>query len=109
MSAGLYRYSARSAGGELVRGSMEAPSADAVLANLRNEGLLVAGMIGDPDPYIAAMNALQRFRVSDVVISTLPAEKSGWLRANLPERLSDAARIPVDHVVVELDDAGVKA
>jgi hypothetical protein len=80
-----------------------------VLENLRNEGLLVAGMIGDPDPYIAAMNALQRFRVSDVVISTLPAEKSGWLRANLPERLSDAARIPVDHVVVELDDAGVKA
>src|SRR3979411_2444209 len=47
-----------------------------VLENLRNEGLLVAGRIGDPDPYIAAMNARQRFRVSDVVISTLPAEKS---------------------------------
>jgi len=52
-----------------------------VLENLRGEGLLVAGMIGDPDPYTAAMNALERFRVSDVIISTLPAEKSGWLRA----------------------------
>jgi hypothetical protein len=80
-----------------------------VLENLRGEGLLVAGMIGDPDPYTAAMNALHRFRVSDVIISTLPAEKSGWLRANLPERIAEAARIPVDHVVVELDDAGVKA
>src|SRR6266851_5108045 len=75
-----------------------------VLENLRGEGLLVAGMIGDPDPYTAAMNALERFRVSDVIISTLPAEKSGWLRAHLPERIADAARIPVDHVVVELDD-----
>lgn len=80
-----------------------------VLENLRGEGLLVAGMIGDPDPYTAAMNALQRFHVSDVIISTLPAEKSGWLRANLPERIADAARIPVDHVAVEVDSAGVQA
>jgi hypothetical protein len=80
-----------------------------VLENLRGEGLLVAGMIGDPDPYTAAMNALQRFRVSDVIISTLPKEKSGWLRAHLPERIAEAARIRVDHVVVELDDAEVKA
>lgn len=80
-----------------------------VLENLRGEGLLVAGMIGDPDPYTAAMNALQRFRVSDVIISTLPAEKSGWLRAHLPERIAEAARIPVDHVVVEVDSAGVQA
>ncbi len=80
-----------------------------VLENLRAEGLLVAGMIGDPDPYTAAMNALHRFRVSDVIISTLPAEKSGWLRAHLPERIADSARIPVDHVVVEVDGAGVEA
>jgi hypothetical protein len=80
-----------------------------VLGNMRGEGLLVAGMIGDPDPYTAAMNALQRFRVSDVIISTLPAEKSGWMRAHLPERIADAARIPVDHVVVDVEGAEVKA
>ena len=76
---------------------------------MRGEGLLVAGMIGDPDPYTAAMNALHRFRVSDVIISTLPAEKSGWLRAHLPERIADSARLPVDHVVVDLDTSEVKA
>jgi hypothetical protein len=82
---------------------------NAVVERLRAEGLLVAGMIGDPDPYTAAMNALQRFRVSDVIISTLPAEKSGWLRAHLPERIADAARVPVDHVVVDVDAAEAKA
>ena len=80
-----------------------------VLGTMRGEGLLVAGMIGDPDPYTAAMNALHRFRVSDVIISTLPAEKSGWLRAQLPERIADAARISVDHVVVDVEGAEVKA
>ncbi|MDX6668943.1 MAG: hypothetical protein QOK04_2323 [Solirubrobacteraceae bacterium] len=75
----------------------------AVLERLRSEGLLCAGMIGDPDPYTAAMNALESFRVSEVVISTLPEEKSGWLRANLPERIAEASGLPVEHVVVDAD------
>ena len=60
---------------------------------MRREGLLVAGMIGDPDPYTATMNALQFFRVDDIVISTLPETKSGWLRANLIERGTTQFRI----------------
>ena len=47
-------------------------------------------MIGDPDPYTATMNALELFTVDDVVISTLPGERSGWLRANLIERVRHA-------------------
>lgn len=82
---------------------------NAVLERLRGEGLLAAGMIGDPDPYTAAMNALERFRVSEVIVSTLPAEKSGWMRAHLPERIADAARVPVDHVVVDVDAAKARA
>jgi type IV pilus assembly protein PilC len=41
MSAGPYRYSARTVAGELVRGTMEAPDADAVLASLRTRALFV--------------------------------------------------------------------
>ncbi|HYW53814.1 MAG TPA: type II secretion system F family protein [Dongiaceae bacterium] len=44
MSAGQYRYTARTAAGELVRGSMEAPSADAVLASLRTRALFVTAV-----------------------------------------------------------------
>jgi hypothetical protein len=78
---------------------------DDVLARLRQEGLLVAGLVGDPDPFTATMNALQFFRVSRVVISTLPATKSGWLRADLIERVRRYAACPVEHVVASASDA----
>jgi hypothetical protein len=62
------------------------------------EGMLAAGMIGDPDPYTATMNVLQVFRVDDIVISTLPATRSGWLRADLIERVRKASHKPVEHI-----------
>ena len=62
------------------------------------EGLLAAGMIGDPDPYTAAMQGLQFFHITDVVISTLPATRSGWLRADLIERVRKSSNKPVEHV-----------
>jgi len=69
-----------------------------VLDRMRSEGMVVAGMIGDPDPYTATLNALQFFRVDDIVISTLPATRSGWMRADLIQRVQRATRIPVEHV-----------
>jgi hypothetical protein len=74
-----------------------------LLELLRGAGIVGAGMIGDPDPFTATLNALQFFRVDDVVISTLPAERSGWLRANLIDRVRRYAACPVEHVVVNLD------
>ena len=64
----------------------------------RAAGLICAGMIGDPDPYTAVMNAVQFFRVDDIVISTLPATRSGWMRADLIERVRRATNKPVEHV-----------
>jgi hypothetical protein len=74
----------------------------AMLEKLRAAGLLSSGMIGDPDPYTATMNSLELFRVDDVVISTLPDERSGWMRSNLIERVRGATTVPVEHVVVDL-------
>jgi hypothetical protein len=68
---------------------------------LNEDGLLSSGMIGDPDPYTAALNALELFRVDDVVISTLPGQRSGWLRSNLIERVRHATSARVEHVVVD--------
>lgn len=75
-----------------------------VLDLARAEGLFAAGMIGDPDPYTATMNAIQLFHISDVLISTLPATKSGWMRADLIERVRKASGLPVEHI--EAHDAG---
>jgi hypothetical protein len=72
-----------------------------MLDRLSDAGLVSSGMIGDPDPYNAVMNALELFRVDDVVISTLPGERSGWLRSNLIERVQGATSVPVEHVVVD--------
>jgi hypothetical protein len=69
-----------------------------VVDRLIAEGLIAAGLIGDPDPYTATMNALQFFRVDDIIISTLPATRSGWLRADLVERVRKAAHRPVEHI-----------
>ena len=72
----------------------------AMLSRLQDAGLLASGLIGDPDPYTATVNALALFRVNDVVISTLPGERSGWLRANLLERVRRSTSLPVEHVEV---------
>jgi hypothetical protein len=89
-----------------VDGSGSAPSeARARLAKMLDllsaEQLLSSGMIGDPDPYTAVINALELFRVDDIVISTLPDQRSGWLRANLLERVRSATSARVEHVVVD--------
>jgi hypothetical protein len=70
-----------------------------VLDRLRVRDLYAAGMIGDPDPFTAINNALQSFRVDDIVISTFPETKSGWLRADLVERVRRSTGKPVEHVV----------
>jgi hypothetical protein len=46
------------------------------------------------------MNALQFFRVDDIVISTLPATRSGWLRADLIQRVRKTTNKPVEHIEV---------
>jgi hypothetical protein len=80
-----------------------------MLERLHAAELLGSGMIGDPDPFTATMNALELFRADDVVISTLPNERSGWMRANLIERIRGASAVPVEHVVVDIDETATAA
>jgi hypothetical protein len=72
-----------------------------VLDRLHVRGMFAAGMIGDPDPFTAITNALQNFRVDDIVISTFAETKSGWLRSDLIERVRRASGKEVEHVVHE--------
>ena len=69
-----------------------------LLDSLRSAGIVAAGMIGDPDPYTAALNAAQYFHISEIVVSTLPAGSSQWMADKLVERIEGATNKPVDHI-----------
>jgi hypothetical protein len=71
---------------------------DSLVASLREAGVVAAGMIGDPDPYTATMNALHFFHISEVVISTLPEDTSKWMADKLVDRVRSAANVPVEHI-----------
>ena len=71
------------------------------LAELRGAGIDVHGQVAHPDPYTAAMHTIRDERVDEIVVSTYPQQRSGWLRRDLVERLTRDTQLPVTHVVVD--------
>ena len=82
--------------GRAVRSARE--RLEKLLESLRSDQIVAAGMIGDPDPYTAAMNALQYFHISEVVVSTLPSNRSAWVEKGLVEKIEQNSGKPVQHV-----------
>jgi hypothetical protein len=78
----------------------------AALAKLRSEGIDAHGQVAQPDPYQATMNAVADERVDEIIVSTFPGERSGWLRRDLVGRLRSDTGLTVDHVVAEPAEAG---
>src|SRR3954467_4048087 len=76
----------------------------ATLARLGEAGIKADGAIEDPDPYTAIMDELGRAEYDEIIISTHPETRSGWLRRDLIERVRQGARRPVEHVVVDQTD-----
>jgi GABA permease len=74
----------------------------AALATLRDEGLEAHGQVAHPDPYTATMQVIEDERVDEVIVSTFPGERSGWLRRDVVGRLRKDAGVPVEHVVADL-------
>jgi nucleotide-binding universal stress UspA family protein len=73
------------------------------LALLHEAGIEAHGEVMDPDPFAAIMDALGENDYDEIIISTHPETRSGWLREGLVDRVARAARRPVEHVVVDLD------
>jgi hypothetical protein len=71
------------------------------LAILRGEGIDAHGQVAHPDPYTAAVQAVEDERIDEIIVSTFAPSRSPWLRRNLVQRLHNDTRLPVEHVVTE--------
>jgi hypothetical protein len=91
---------------EVVRDSAQV-RVDLALEFMRDEGIAGTGEVGDGDPFNAAMDAIREHDVDEIIVSTLPATSSGWLRRDLIERLEEESGKPVEHVVVDLAQEGL--
>jgi hypothetical protein len=72
------------------------------VTTLRSAGLDAHGQISHPDPYAATMQTIEDERVNEIIVSTFPGARSGWLRRNLVGRLRADTKLPVDHVEVDV-------
>jgi len=75
----------------------------AALSLLRSEGIDVHGQVAHPDPFTAALEAIEDDRTDEIIVSTFAGERSGWLRRDLVGRLRSDTGLPVDHVVAQAE------
>jgi hypothetical protein len=82
---------------------------DRTLAALRAAGIPAHGLVVESDPADAVRDAFGMLdpKPTDVILSTHPVEKSGWMRKNVVDRVRKAAgNVPVEHIVVEIGEEG---
>jgi hypothetical protein len=79
------------------------------LAILRGEGIEAHGQVAHPDPYTAAMQAVEDERIDEIIVSTFAPARSPWLRRNLVQRLHNATHLPVEHVVTQPAEVETRA
>lgn len=80
---------------------------DLACAFARNAGIDARGEVGDEDPYNAAMDAIDEYKIDEVIVSTHPSASSGWMRRDLPERIGSDSGLPVEHIVVDIANEGL--
>lgn len=73
------------------------------LERFRALGADVAGEVGDPSPVVAIGAVLRRRSFDALILSTLPAGPSQWLRRDVPARIARLFKIPVELVTPPLD------
>jgi GABA permease len=72
-------------------------------ATLTSHGLAVSVEVGDSVPLLAIGDALSQFDADEILISTLPPDRSHWLENNLVELARSRFDTPVRHVIASED------
>src|SRR3954464_15406099 len=62
---------------------------DHLVEELHRLGIHAQGEVMDPDPWHAIKDAIEEFDVDEIIISTYPTTRSGWMRRDLVERVEE--------------------
>ena len=68
------------------------------LAELYRSEIDATGQPMSPEPFAAIQNAIEHYRIDDILVSTLAGEQSKWLEEGLIERVEAITDKPVEHV-----------
>jgi hypothetical protein len=70
----------------------------ATLAEMYRNEIDATGQPMSPDPFNAIENAIEHYRIDDILISTLKGEQSKWLEEGLIEKVQGITDKPVEHI-----------
>ena len=68
------------------------------LAEMYRSEIDATGQPMSPAPFAAVQNAIEHYRVDEILISTLAGEQSVWLEEGLIDRVKEITDKPVEHV-----------
>lgn len=66
--------------------------------HMREIGLDVRAIAGDPDPLRAVLEVYSPGEFDEIIVSTLPSSGSRWMRSGLPQRIERHTGALVRHV-----------
>jgi len=69
----------------------------ATLAELYKSEIDATGQPMSPEPYAAITNAIDHYRIDEILISTLAGQQSKWLEEGLIDRVKEITPLPVEH------------
>jgi hypothetical protein len=70
----------------------------ATLAEMYRNEIDATGQPMSPDPYHAIENAIEHYRIDDILISTLKGEQSKWIEEGLIEKVEHLTDLPLEHI-----------
>jgi GABA permease len=75
------------------------------ITDFAEAGVAVSGQVGDENPLLAVGDVLRETTFDEIIVSTLPAGPSRWLKRDLPHRVEREYGLPVTHVVAASEAA----
>jgi hypothetical protein len=77
----------------------------ATLAEMYRHEIDATGQPMSPEPYPAIQNAIEHYRIDEILISTLRGEQSKWLQEGLIEKVQQLTDKPLEHVESDTERA----